>query len=269
MTVPASRGILAEIVQHKKQEMAELHARAALLEQEAHERKAHVRPFVQALRASQPAIIAEIKKASPSKGVLQRDFHPAFLAHACEQGGAACLSVLTDKRYFQGSLHDLEAARAAVNIPVLRKDFILDRVQIFEAAAHRADAILLIAAVLELSELQNFRELASSFGMASLVEVHEQEELIKAVDSGAEIIGVNNRDLQTFEVSLDTSLRLSFLMPANAIRVSESGIHTRADIELLRRAGFEAFLVGESLMRSPDATVALKELLGNRHDEQR
>ena len=268
MTVRASCGILADIVQHKKQEVADLHARAAILEREAHE-KAHVRSFATALRALQPAIIAEIKKASPSRGVLQRDFHPAFLAHACEQGGAACLSVLTDKRYFQGSLHDLEAARAAVSIPVLRKDFIIDRVQIFEAAVHGADAILLIAAVLDVSELQSFRELASSFGMASLVEVHDQEELRKAVDSGAEIIGVNNRDLETFEVSLDTSLRLSYLMPANAIRVSESGIQTRAHIELLRGAGFEAFLVGESLMRSRGATAALKELLGNDRDEHR
>ena len=269
MLVPTSCGILAEIVQHKKQEVADLHARAAVLEQEAHGRKTHMRPFAQALRASQPAIIAEIKKASPSKGVLQPNFHPAFLAHAYEQGGAACLSVLTDKKYFQGSLHDLEAARAAVTIPVLRKDFIIDRVQIFEAAAYGADAILLIAAVLDVSELQSFRELASSFGMASLVEVHDQEELQKAVHSGAEIIGVNNRNLETFEVSLDTSLRLSYLMPASAIRVSESGIHTRADIELLRGAGFEAFLIGESLMRSRNVTVSLKELLGRTHDDHR
>jgi indole-3-glycerol phosphate synthase len=269
MLVRTSCGILAEIVQHKRQEVADLHTRAAVLEQEAHERKTHVRPFAQALRASQPAIIAEIKKASPSRGVLQPNFHPAFLAHAYEQGGAASLSVLTDKKYFQGSLHDLEAARAAVTIPVLRKDFIIDRVQIYEAAAHGADAILLIAAVLEASQLQNFRELASSLDMASLVEVHDQEELQQAVDSGAEIIGVNNRDLETFEVSLDTSLRLSYLMPASAIRVSESGIHTRADIELLRGAGFEAFLIGESLMRSRNVTVALKELVGRTHDEHR
>src|SRR5438067_343663 len=234
MLVRTSCGILAEIVQHKKQEVADLHAHAAALEQEAHERKTHVRPFAHALRASQPAIIAEVKKASPSKGVLQPNFHPAFLARAYERGDAACVSVLTDKKYFQGSLHDLEAARAAVTIPVLRKDFVIDRVQIFEAAARGADAILLIAAVLGVSELQNFREVASSFGMASLIEVHDQEELQKAVDSGAEIIGVNNRDLETFEVSLDTSLRLSYVMPASAIRVSESGIHTRADIELLR-----------------------------------
>ncbi|MGA8026336.1 MAG: indole-3-glycerol phosphate synthase TrpC [Bryobacteraceae bacterium] len=254
-------GMLAEIVQHKQQEVAELHSRAAILEREAHARKSPARPFVQALQSSEPALIGEIKKASPSKGLLQPNFHPAFLAHAYEQGGAACLSVLTDKEYFQGSLHDLEAARAAADLPVLRKDFIIDRVQIYEAAAHGADAILLIAAILDVLELQSFRELASTFGMASLVEVHNHEELTKAIDSGAEIIGVNNRDLETFEVSLDTSLRLSFLMPVDSIRVSESGIHTRADIDLLRGAGFHAFLIGELLMRSRDPAALLKTLL--------
>lgn len=266
MVARASSGILAEIVRHKKQEVAELHARGAILEREAHERKSHARAFGQALRASPPAIIAEIKKASPSGGLLKPNFHPAFIAHAYEEGGAACLSVLTDKQYFQGSLHDLEAARAAVTIPVLRKDFIIDRVQIFEAAAHGADAILLIAAVLDVSELESFRELAGSLEMAALIEIHNQQELQKAIDSGAEIIGVNNRDLETLEVSLDTSLRLSYLMPANAIRVSESGISSRADVDLLRGAGFEAFLVGESLMRSADATAALKELIRENHD---
>ncbi|MBV9405282.1 MAG: indole-3-glycerol phosphate synthase TrpC, partial [Acidobacteriaceae bacterium] len=254
--------------QSKKQEIAELHSRATILELEAYERKTHPRPFTEALRKHQPAIIAEIKKASPSRGILQTEFHPAVLAHQYEQGGAACLSVLTDKPYFQGTLHDLEAARAAVSVPVLRKDFIIDRVQIFESAAHGADAILLIAAMLEIVELEAFRELAASLGMASLVEVHDHEELDKAIASGAELIGVNNRDLQTFAVSLDTSVRLSYLMPANVLRVSESGIHTRADVELLRGAGFEAFLVGESLVRSTDPVAALKDLTG-RHEERR
>ena len=265
MTAPASSGILAEIVQQKKQEVADLHARAALLEQQAYERKSLPRPFADSLRRHSPAIIAEIKKASPSKGLLQPDFHPAFIAHAYEQGGAACLSVLTDKPYFQGSLRDLEAARAAVSLPVLRKDFTVDRVQIFEAAAHGADAILLIAAVLTVEELQTFRELASSLQLASLIEVHNQEELTKAIDSGAEIIGVNNRNLDTFEVSLDTSLRLSYLMPSTVLRVSESGIYRRADIELLNEAGFKAFLIGESLMRSKDPCTALQDLLHQRH----
>jgi indole-3-glycerol phosphate synthase len=267
MTARASSSILGEIVRHKAQEVASLQLAAAVLERLAHERKAPVRSFAQALRRSEPAIIAEIKKASPSKGTLQPNFHPAFIAHNYEEGGAVCLSVLTDKEYFQGSLHDLEAARAAVSLPVLRKDFVIDRVQIFEAAAHGADAVLLIAAVLESSDLESFRELASSLGLAALVEVHDQEELAKAIDSGAGMIGVNNRDLETFEVSLDTSLRLSYLMPANAIRVSESGIHSRADIDLLSGAGFEAFLVGESLMRSPDPKAALKALIHKGHDD--
>jgi indole-3-glycerol phosphate synthase len=154
----------------------------------------------------------------------------------------------------------MEAARAAVSIPVLRKDFVIDRVQVFEAAAHGADAILLIAAILEAGEMRRLRELATSLGMVALVEVHDAEELTKAVDSGAEIIGVNNRNLETFEVSLDTSLRLSFLIPSTAIRVSESGIHTRADIDLLQSAGFDAFLIGESLMRSGDPAASLREL---------
>jgi indole-3-glycerol phosphate synthase len=262
MAVRTTTGILAEIVEKKRQEVAELHPGAALLEAQAYERKVHPRNFAHALRSADPAIIAEIKKASPSRGVLQPDFHPAFIAHSYEEGGAACVSVLTDKDYFQGSLHDLEAAKAAVSIPVLRKDFTIDRIQIIEAAAHGADAILLIAAILDLEDLTALRELAASFGLASLVEVHDQDELSKAIDSGAEIIGVNNRDLQNFEVKLETSLRLSFLMPSGVIRVSESGIHTPEDVELLRRAGFNAFLVGESLMRAPDATAALRYLTG-------
>ena len=262
MTLRTSSGILAGIVQHKQQEIAELHARAADLERAAYERKSPGRPFAAALRDKAPAVIAELKKASPSKGVLAANYHPAFLANAYEQGGAACLSVLTDKDFFSGSLHDLEAARAAVALPVLRKDFTIDRLQVFEAAAHGADAILLIAAILDTGELQQLRELAASLHLAALVEVHDADELKKAVDSGAEIIGVNNRNLDTFEVQLETSLRLSFLMPSNVIRVSESGIATRADIDLLSGAGFHAFLVGESLMKSADPTAALQILTG-------
>ena len=255
-------GILAEIVQHKQEEIADLQDRAAFLEREAYERKSPHRDFKAALENASPAIISELKKASPSKGILTSEYHPAFLAHAYESGGAACLSVLTDKEYFRGSLHDLEAARVAVQIPVLRKDFTVDRLQILEAAAHGADAILLIAAILDTTYLQQFRELAASLGMASLVEVHDSDELAKAIDSGAEIIGVNNRDLQTFEVNLDTSVRLSYLMPSNVIRVSESGITDRAAIDRLSEAGFHAFLVGESLMRSADPTATLRKLVG-------
>lgn len=261
MMLRTSSGILAEIVEHKKLEVADLHTRTAEIEQLAYSRKLAPRPFAEALRTRHPAIIAEIKKASPSRGTLQADFHPALIAHAYEQGGAACLSVLTDSKYFQGTLHDLEAARAAVGLPVIRKDFTIDRLQIFEAAAHSADAILLIAAILTLQQLQQFRELASSLGLAALVEVHDPDELSKAIDSGAEIIGVNNRNLETFEVSLDTSLKLSYLMPASITRVSESGIFAREDVQMLQEAGFHAFLVGESLMRSPNPAAALRTLI--------
>ena len=261
MMLRTSSGILAEIVRRKEKEVADLHARAGVLERQAHERRFPPRDFMGALRGKQPAIIAEIKKASPSRGILQPDFHPAFLAHAYEEGGAACLSVLTDHEYFQGSLRDLEAARAAVTLPVLRKDFVIDPVQIFEAAAHGADCILLIAAILDSGAMRRLREVAADAGLAALVEVHDQDELQMAIDSGAEMIGVNNRNLQTFEVTVDTSLRLSYLMPADVIRISESGIHTRADIDLLSGAGYQAFLIGELLMRSADAAAALKTLV--------
>jgi indole-3-glycerol phosphate synthase len=260
MMLRTSSGILAEIVDQKKLELASLRSRAAEIEHAAFHRHTPVRPFSEALQANLPVIIAEIKKASPSKGVLQPDFDPVFIAQAYEAGEASCLSVLTDKNFFQGSLHDLEAARAAVSLPVIRKDFTIDPLQIFEAAAHGADAILLIAAILTTAQLQQFRELAAQLGLAALVEVHDAEELKKAIASGAEIIGVNNRNLDTFEVSLETSISLSAQMPASVMRVSESGIFTRSDIQLLQSAGFHAFLVGESLMKAANPTDALKAL---------
>ena len=263
MSSPTSTGILTEIVQHKHLEVDELRPRAAEIERAAHERKTPPRDFRAALQRASPAIIAELKKASPSRGVLATNYHPAFLAHSYEEGGAACLSVLTDRQYFQGSLHDLEAARATVAIPVLRKDFVVDRLQIFEAAAHGADAILLIAAVLDTAELQQFRELAATLHLASLVEVHDRDELQKAIDSGADIIGVNNRNLHSFEVDIETSIRLSYLMPANVVRVSESGITNCAAIQTLTEAGFHAFLIGESLMKAHDPAHALQALLGS------
>ena len=256
-------GILAEIVEQKRAEVAALRARAPQLERDAYARLSSPRPFQAALERRAPAVIAEIKKASPSKGLLQADFQPASLASAYEAGGAACISVLTDTPYFQGSLADLKSARDACRIPVLRKDFTIDPLQIFESASIGADAILLIAAILSTSELIRLRELASSLGLAALVEVHDQEELRKAIDSGAQIIGVNNRNLQTFEVSLNVSLRLSELLPENTIRVSESGIFRRTDIDLLLGVGFQAFLVGESLMRANDPAAALRDLIGN------
>jgi indole-3-glycerol phosphate synthase len=233
----------------------------AQLQERAFKNVGQQRPFAQALGDRQPAVIAEIKKASPSKGLLQPNFDPASIARTYEDGGAACLSVLTDHKYFQGSLADLLVARDAVSLPVLRKDFTIHPVQIYEAAAHGADAILLIAAILNATELRSFRELAGTLGLAALVEVHNKPELAAAIESGAQIIGVNNRNLDSFEVSLETSLGLGELMPKNVTRVSESGISKRADIDLLRGAGFHAFLIGECLMKARDAAASLRELV--------
>lgn len=259
--VTAVPDVLARIVEHKKSELALLPARRGELEQQAAERIASRRPFREALLAKTPAIISEVKKASPSKGLLCPDFDPAKIAGWYAEGGAAALSVLTDVRFFQGSLQDLETARAAVQLPVLRKDFTLDEVQVIEAAAHGADAILLIAAILTTDEMRRLRECASRYGIASLVEVHDESELERALDSGAEILGVNNRNLHTFEVKLETSLKLAERIPANVVRVSESGIHSVADVHLLRGAGYQAFLVGEHLMKASDPSQALRCLL--------
>jgi Indole-3-glycerol phosphate synthase len=260
MTLRAITGILSEIVAHKHAEIKELAPLASALERRAFETREQRRQFSDALRLATPAIIAEVKKASPSKGLLQPDFQPEAIARAYEQGGAACLSVLTDRRYFQGSLDDLQAARNATSLPALRKDFTIDRLQILEAAAHGADAVLLIAAILHTEQLRTFRELATKLGLTALVEVHNEAELERAIDSGADVIGVNNRNLDTFEVSLEVSLRLSEKMPEHVLRVSESGIFTRTDIELLQGAGFRAFLIGESLMKSADPAAALRSL---------
>jgi indole-3-glycerol phosphate synthase len=257
-----STGILSDIAAHKRLEVARLIPRTAEFERDADAARSSHRNFRAALLSHSPAIIAEIKKASPSRGLLAADFDPPSIARAYELGGAACLSVLTDQPYFQGNLNHLALAREAVGLPVLRKDFTLHRVQILEAAANQADAILLIAAVLSSHQLRDLREFADSLGLASLVEVHDEIELDRAIDSGAEIIGVNNRNLESFEVTLETSLRLGARMPSSAIRVSESGIRNKADIDLLRAAGYSVFLVGETLMRSQAPDAALKELLG-------
>jgi indole-3-glycerol phosphate synthase len=262
--VRAIPDVLARIVDSKRAALPRLAAHRDALEQSAAARTAF-RDFQAALttRVSErrPAIIAEIKKASPSKGALTGDFDPAAFARAYSSGGAAALSVLTDTEFFQGSLDDLESARAAVAIPALRKDFTLDEVHIVEAAAHGADAILLIAALLEENELRKLRELAARYRMAALVEVHDEAELDAATGSGAEIVGVNNRNLHTFEVTLETSLRLASKMPSGVIKVSESGIDSRAAIARLQAAGFDAFLVGEHLMRASDPKAALHGLL--------
>jgi indole-3-glycerol phosphate synthase len=217
------------------------------------------------MAANGPAVIAEIKKASPSKGLIRADFNVAELARSYFAGGAAALSVLTDEPFFQGSLRNLELASAAVPLPCLRKDFIVDAYQIAEARAHHADAILLIAAALGDGELKRFAEAAHGLALDVLVEVHTAEELDRVLDalgaSGADAIGVNNRNLKSFEVRLETSLELAERIPAGVVSVTESGIATRADLVRLRAAGFDAFLIGESLMRQPDPGVALHALL--------
>ena len=252
--------ILTRIVARKREELTSLSHSYAGLESRAASRLGDRRSFATALRSHSPAVIAEIKQASPSKGLLSHDFQPSRTARQYELGGAAALSVLTDRDFFQGSLDDLASARAAVSIPVLRKDFTIDKLHVLEAAAHGADAILLIAAILSTREMRDFRELAAQFGMAALVEVHDADELRPALDSGAEIVGVNNRNLRNFEVKLETSLDLAGLMPASILKVSESGIHGPADVRRLMDAGYTAFLVGEHLMKSGDPAEALRRL---------
>jgi indole-3-glycerol phosphate synthase len=250
--------ILGRIVVRKQEELAA--ATASHAELEAWAKTQVRRDFAGALRSGNPAIISEIKKASPSKGVLAPDFDPAKTARQYEDGGASALSVLTDRDFFQGSLADLEAARAVVKLPVIRKDFTIDEYHVVEAAAHGADAILLIAAILDEAQMRGFRELASSYGMASLVEVHDDAELEVALRSGAEIIGVNNRDLHTFDVRLETSHRLAERIPTSIIKVSESGIRDANDVHALMNAGYDAFLVGEHLMKSADPAAVLRSM---------
>jgi len=258
-TVP---DILARIVARKREDFAQSTVPRPELERRAEELLPLRRGFRSALVRRSPAVIAEIKKASPSKGVLRADFDPAGIAKQYEQGGAAAISVLTDQPFFQGTLEHLVAARAATGLPALRKDFTLDEYHVVEAAAHGADAILLIAAILEEKEIRVLRELAARYRVAALVEVHTQRELRAAVAAGADIIGVNNRDLKTFEVTLETSLRLAEGIPAGVVAISESGIHTPDDIRRLSDAGFHAFLVGEHLLKSANPAAALRALTG-------
>jgi indole-3-glycerol phosphate synthase len=253
--------ILARIVAKKRENLASTRPPIDQWERQAEQARTRRRDFCAALRSHTPAIIAEVKKASPSRGLLAPDFDPVRTALQYEEGGAVALSVLTDEEFFQGSLRDLETARAAVALPVLRKDFTIAPEHVLEAAAHGADAILLIAAILTEKEMRDFREGAARFGMRALVEVHNSRELDAAIAAGSEIIGVNNRDLTTFEVTLETSLRLAEHMPQGVVRVSESGIHDARDIAMLGAAGFTAFLVGEHLMKSADPAAALRKLV--------
>lgn len=258
---PQAPDILARIVSRKREELRTGEATGAELRRIAESLRGGRRDFAAALRAKRPAIISEIKKASPSRGVLVEDFRPVELAKQYERGGAAAISVLTDRDFFQGGLADLQCARKACSLPVLRKDFTVSEFHVIEAAAHEADAILLIVAILDVAQLRAFRELAHEFGMAALVEVHDRPELDRALESGAEIVGVNNRDLRTFRVSLETSIQLAPHIPHDVIRVGESGIFTAADVHRLLDAGYDAMLVGEHLVKSGDATRAIQELV--------
>ena len=209
------------------------------------------------LVANKPAVIAEIKKASPSKGVIREDFNPAEIAKSYERGGAACLSVLTDEQYFQGSAEYLKQARAAVKLPVLRKDFMIDPYQIYESRAMGADCILLIVAALELAKMRELENIANDLGMAVLVEVHDGDELELALQLETPLIGINNRNLRTFDVTLDTTLSLLAHVPDDRCVVTESGIFTSDDVALMRSHHVNTFLVGEAFMRQPDPGAEL------------
>lgn len=222
------------------------------------------RGFIAGLRAAAaegPAIIAEIKKASPSKGVIRSDFYPAKLARSYQEAGAAALSVLTDGPFFRGSLEDLEAAPSSVRLPCIRKDFILDPFQVLEARAAGADAILLIVAAHSDAALRDFQAEALSLGLDILCEVHDREEIARATDLGFELIGVNSRDLRTFAVRSESLLELAIYLPSSALLVAESGIRTADDIARLQAAGYGAFLIGETFMRQPDPGAALALIL--------
>jgi indole-3-glycerol phosphate synthase len=256
--------ILDRIVAYKRDEVAA--ARARLPEPDLAARAPGAPPprdFRAALEAGPGVqVIAEVKKASPSAGVIRPDFDPAAIARAYEQAGAACVSVLTDEPSFQGHLRHLQMVRAAVGLPLLRKDFLVDRYQVLEARAAGADAVLLIAEVLPGESLLLLLAEARRLGMEALVELYDRDNLPRVLDAGARLVGVNNRDLQTFRVRLEHTLELAREVPAGVCLVSESGIRDRADVERLATAGVRAILVGETLMRAPDPGAKLRELRG-------
>jgi len=258
--------ILQRIVAVKRDEVAAARRRRDLASLRADaQARGDGRDFVAGLRAcvdaGRPAVIAEVKKASPSRGVLREDFHPGRIAASYERHGAAALSVLTDERFFQGSARALEDARAAAFLPVLRKDFTIDAYQVVEARAMGADAILLIAAILDDAQLADFEAMAIDLGLAVLVEVHDAVELDRATRLRTPLLGINNRDLRSFEVSLETTLALRARVPAGRVVISESGIRTPGDVARLRAGGVDAFLVGEAFMRAADPGLALADLL--------
>jgi indole-3-glycerol phosphate synthase len=257
--------ILKKILETKQQEIAAAVATTPLTDlRRAAETAGSPRDFTTAIRArvekDRPAVIAEIKKASPSKGVIRADFRPGEIAASYEKGGAACLSVLTDKQYFQGSPEYLQQARAACNLPVLRKDFMVDPYQVYEARAMGADCILLIVAALALLQMQELEAIAHELGMAVLVESHDGDELDLALQLKTPLIGINNRNLRTFDVSLDTTLGLLSQIPQDRIVITESGIFTADDVALMQDHGVNTFLVGEAFMRQPDPGMELAKV---------
>jgi len=258
-------GILKKILDRKKEEVEAARAETPLFELKA--RIANLGPtrdFAGAIRerrAEGTAIIAEVKKGSPSKGIIREDFHPVSIARGYERAGAACLSVLTDRDFFHGDIHYLQDISKAVHLPLLRKDFIVDPYQILEARVFGADAVLLIAAALDDDQLLTFSALAHALKMAVLLEVHDERELERALHTDAELIGINNRNLDTFETDLAVTERLLPAIPRERLVVSESGIHSRAEITRLQSAGAGAFLIGESLMREADFEAKLKTFL--------
>jgi indole-3-glycerol phosphate synthase len=260
-------GILARILEVKKAEVGAAVAAKSRDEMAALAKEAEpVRDFIGGLRAKltagSPAVIAEIKKASPSKGLLRERFDPAAIAKSYSQGGAACLSVLTDAQFFQGKLADLAAARAACALPILRKDFMIDPYQLYEARAAGADCILLIAAALGRVQMSELEKTAKELGLGVLVEVHDSAELEHALALETPLIGINNRNLRTFETRLDTTLELLRQIPADRIVVTESGILSPSDVKRMREHGVSCFLVGEAFMRSEDPGAELERLFG-------
>lgn len=257
--------ILERIVAVKREEVTAAAKRKSLSAVRADaESRVLTRDFLGAMRAKVtaglPAVIAEIKKASPSKGVLRSDFIPADIAQTYAEHGAACLSVLTDQQFFQGSVDYLKQARASCHLPVLRKDFVVDAYQVYESRACGADCILLIAACLDDTQMADFEAIARGLDMAVLVEVHDRAELQRALKLKTPLLGINNRNLKTFEVGLQTTLTLQKDVPAGRLLITESGVSTRADVQLLRAAGVQAFLVGEAFMRAEEPGLALAEL---------
>jgi indole-3-glycerol phosphate synthase len=264
-TADATPDILARILKRKAEEIAERSAAVPLAELPPRVVDASpVRPFADALAQriaqGQAGVIAEVKKASPSKGVIRPDFDPAAIAMSYERGGATCLSVLTDQDFFQGSDAYLQTARAACSLPVLRKDFLIDPYQVYEARTLGADCVLLIVAALNDSQLQELHQLSGELGMDALVEVHDRAELERALQLGARLIGINNRDLRSFETRLETTLDLLEAIPEDRLVITESGIHTPADVQRMRAAGVHGFLVGEAFMRAEDPGARLHEL---------